>query len=96
MFKHRLRMIGHVATRAFIALVVAVVVASGLALLSAEAVVAWYMQQYGIAQRADLANDIGFGMLGLFVQSAVALFSFVAALVVGWRVFGKEAVKFER
>lgn len=47
MFKHRLRMIGHVATRAFIALVVAVVVASGLALLSAEAVVAWYMQQYG-------------------------------------------------
>lgn len=79
--------------RAFIALVAAVVVASGLASLSAEAFVAWYMQQYGIAQRADLANDMGFGMLGLFVQSAVALLSFVAALVVGSRVFGKVAVK---
>ena len=84
------------AVRALVTLVVAVAVASSLASLSAEAVVAWYMQQYGIAQRADLANDMGFGMLGTLVQSTVALLSFVAALAVGWLLSGSVAAKLKR
>ncbi|MFT3735337.1 MAG: hypothetical protein QM776_09970 [Rhodocyclaceae bacterium] len=78
--------------RACIALAIAIGSASGLAVLSAEAFVMWYMQHYGIAQRADLADDMGFGMLGLFVQSVVALLSFVVTLVIGWRASGKLAV----
>lgn len=96
MFKHRLRMIGYVATRAFIALVVAVVVASGLAFAGGGSrrvvhAAIWDRATRRLGERHRLRHA------GLICAAgAVALFSFVAALVVGWRVFGKEAVKFER
>ena len=78
--------------RALVALVVAVFVASILASLSVEAVVVLYMQHYGVAHRADLSDDMGFGMLGLFVQSLVALLSFVVMLIICWRLSARVVV----
>jgi len=78
--------------RVLITLLIATLLAWGAALLSAEATIAWYMQHYGVAQRADLADDMGLGMLGLFVQISAVLLSFVAALVVLWRLSARAAI----
>ena len=86
-------MVGVNPKRLIITLVSAALLAWGAAELSAEATVAWYMQHYGVAQRSDLADDMGFGMLGLFVQLSVFSLSFVAALIAVWRLSAGLAIK---
>jgi hypothetical protein len=63
--------------------------AVGSAFLAVEITVAWYMRSYGIAQRVDLSNDYGFGVLASAVMVGVTLVSGLLSFTLAWRMSGK-------
>lgn len=60
-------------TRLFVALTVAVLLVAVVAYVASEIAVVWYMWDHNIPVRAELSEDMGFGMLGFLVTSVSAL-----------------------
>jgi hypothetical protein len=75
--------------RVALSLAFAAAAAVGWAFLAVEITVAWYMRNYGIAQRVDLSNDYGFGMLASAVVVGVTLVSGLLSFILAWRMSGK-------
>lgn len=52
---------------------------------AAEAYVAWYMNHYDIAIRAELSDDYGFGMLGFLISLTSIAVGFPLGAYLGWK-----------
>jgi hypothetical protein len=80
-----------VLVRSLLTVALATALVAAAAYLGGEATVAWYMQHYAVTARADLSNDMGFGMLGFVVVCISTLVSSPLALFAGWRLSGRLA-----
>lgn len=56
--------------------------------LVGEAVAYWYRHHHQIAERIDLSEDYGFGMIVFLVDGVALLVSLPFALYWGWRLSG--------
>lgn len=70
--------------RAIAAIGFGAVVGLALERVASWAWVSWYMATYSIANRSELANDYGFGVVGLLVSIASLCVGFVMGAIGAW------------
>ena len=73
-------LIGKIGVRYIISGLAAFIIAVAVVWFASEMQVYWYMHEYNVLQRSDLANDYGFALL-LMLMVPVFILSFIVSFI---------------